>query len=310
MSRSNIYANSGFDRAAELRNDEARLARHLRDGTAHLIPVWRQRNFFREDDAFGMATLAASAYEHLVAAPEEAGWDHVFLGLRSGQAYFALNVGHIEAPETDSRLAAHGRFEDLRSVGPLLNQGDASILAYARGIAYWHDRHRYCGVCGAMTLPRTAGHKRQCTNPDCATEHFPRTDPAVIMLIHDRDRVVMGRAPRFPKGMHSVLAGFVEPGESLEDTVAREVLEEVGVTVTDIKYFSSQPWPFPASLMIGFTARATSFDLTPQEDELESARWYTRAELEASPEDENFRLPRKDAIARRLLEAWLRDEIA
>jgi len=194
----------------------------------------------------------------------------------------------------------------LRAIGPLLGRRDGALLAYARGMLTWHRRHRFCGVCGYATAVEDAGHLRVCQNADCRTNSFPRTDPAVIMLVHDGgDRAILGRQKIWPQGMHSVLAGFVEPGESLEDAVAREVLEEVGVPVEDVTYHSSQPWPFPSSIMLGYWARAVSDDLDVNTFELESARWVTRQEMRASPEDATFRLPRRDSIARRLVEDWL-----
>ena len=146
---------------------------------------------------------------------------------------------------------------------------------------------------------------RRCTNPACAAEHHPRIDPAVIMRVEHRGRILLGRQKQWPVGMHSVLAGFVEPGESLEDAVRREVGEEIGVAVDQVRYNSSQPWPFPASIMLGFSARARGTTIQVDPSELETARWYTRAELLASPENETFRLPRRDSIARRLIADWL-----
>lgn len=308
---SNPYSGGPLDRAAEIRDDEDRLTAHLESGTAIFLPVWQLRNFVRGDDPDDaqpeMAGISADIWHQETIADTTQDIEHIFLGLRDGVAYFTADVSHIEAPDTHPSLGENGRFEDLRQIGPLLASEDATLLAYARGIIYWHSRHRYCGECGATTQIRSAGHRRVCTNSNCAAEQFPRTDPAVIMLVHDGDRIIMARSPRFLPAMHSVLAGFLEPGESLEDTVAREVREEVGVDVTDIEYQSSQPWPFPASLMVGFRARALTFDLNPDPAELESAAWYTRAELLASPEDDTFRLPRKDSIARRLIENWLKD---
>ena len=177
-------------------------------------------------------------------------------------------------------------------------------------MTYWHRRHRYCGVCGATTKITRGGHVRMCTNESCKTEHFPRTDPAVIMLVHHGDKCLLGRGKHFPRGMHSTLAGFVEPGESFEDAVAREVYEEVKVKVKDVIYRSSQPWPFPASVMIGFHAEAESMDFSVNESELESARWLSREELrpENMPKDGSFFMPRRDSIARRLIEEWLGHE--
>ena len=175
---------------------------------------------------------------------------------------------------------------------------------------HWHRRHRFCGRCGAPTESRKAGHLRVCTRPACGLEHFPRTDPAVIMLVHDDEACVLGRRPGWPPGLHSTLAGFVEPGESLEEAVAREVREEAGLEVPleGIRYNSSQPWPFPASLMLGFHARAERAPLTVYEAELESVAWYSRETLRNLEEGDDLRLPRRDSIARRLIEDWLAQE--
>ena len=190
---------------------------------------------------------------------------HIFLGYVEGTPYFAVDVTGKDVP-----LKELGEFVDLRQVGALLFAREGSILAYARGMTYWHRRHRYCGVCGATTKVTRGGHVRRCTNESCKTEHFPRTDPAVIMLVHHGDKCLLGRSPHFPRGMHSTLAGFVEPGESFEDAVAREVYEEVKVRVKNVTYRSSQPWPFPASVMIGFHAEAESLDFDVNKSELES----------------------------------------
>ena len=315
MKKPNPYAGSALDRAAQLRDDEGALKHHRDSAQAVFLPVWRAQNLVDSAEQAGpaMVGLDNEMWETFVGArrdstPDQTAYDHIFLGLRGGLAYFTADVSDIEAPDDHPSLGAQASFQDLRKIGPMMAPDDASLLAYARGIVYWHSRHRYCGVCGATTAVRSAGHRRQCTNTACATEQFPRTDPAVIMLVHDGDRIIVARSPRFLTGMHSVLAGFLEPGECLEDTVAREVMEEVGVEVTDIEYQSSQPWPFPASLMVGFRARALTFDLNPDPAELENAHWMTRAELLASPEDDNFRLPRKDSIASRLIQAWLQEE--
>jgi NAD+ diphosphatase len=226
----------------------------------------------------------------------------VLLGIEEETAHFLIDISHLD----ESAAAELGHAVDLRAVGVLMPQREGALLAYARGLAYWHERHRFCGTCGSPTEPKAAGHQRQCTNPECGTVQFPRTDPAVIMRITHGDKILMARQAVWAPGMHSVLAGFVEPGESLEDAVAREVFEEVGLRLTRIRYFSSQPWPFPASLMVGFSAEARDGNFTVDDKELESARWMTRAELLDSPEDTTFKLPRRDSISRRLIEDWLR----
>lgn len=296
--RPNIYAAVPLDRAALRRKNEEWMTEAWLSPDARVLPVWHSRNFVS-----GPADAA-----RLVLVPASADLDTVpiFLGLREGVPVFAADLSIAEAPESMPALEGLGRFEDLRAVGPMMNEGEAALCAYARGMAWWNARHRFCGVCGAPAASAEAGHVRICTDPACATHHFPRTDPAVIMLVHDgADRMVLGRQSRFPPGVHSVLAGFVEPGESLEEAVAREVLEEVGLTVTDIRYQSSQPWPFPSSLMLGFTARATSFDIVTDQDELESARWFDRAYLRDFTPSDDFRLARKDSIAHRLIAEWI-----
>jgi NAD+ diphosphatase len=197
-----------------------------------------------------------------------------------------------------------GEWIDLRRVGPLMARSEGSVLAYARGLMWWHARHRFCGVCGSPTESIEAGHVRRCTNSDCSASHFPRTDPAVIMLVHDGDRALLGRQKVWAPGMYSTLAGFLEPGESLEETVAREVYEEAGIRVGEVRYHSSQPWPFPASLMIGFHAVAVSRDIRLNQSELEDAAWFSRAELRDFASQAKS-LPRADSIARQLIEDWL-----
>ncbi|MDH3702380.1 MAG: NAD(+) diphosphatase [Alphaproteobacteria bacterium] len=300
MRRPNIYADFEIDRAGHLRRDDDWLESCLRDAASRLIPVWRTRSLVR---------TGAEAPESVVlpmdpAIAAEASLV-VFLGLIEEVPHFAVDLSVHEQPP----MSDHGEFTDLRRVGQFMAPGDGGLLAYARAMMTWHARHRFCSACGGATESKEAGHVRRCANAECGTLCFPRTDPAVIMLVHDGgDRVVLGRKANMLPGQHSILAGFVEPGESLEDAVAREVFEEVGLRITDTVYHSSQPWPFPANIMLGFTARATTFDLTVDYHELEDgARWFTRDELRNSPEDATLRLPRRDSISRRLIDEWLEE---
>ena len=306
--RPNFYASAAVDRLGHLRRDEQWIAQRLADPTTRILPVWRTHNLVIPGSSPGTGGAPTAAWLSVERAGHLLGEvpEFAFLGLHESVAHFAIEVSHLEDPTPVAALAAAAAFTDLRTVGPLLERNQGALLAYARGMMHWHARHRFCGVCGHATESREAGHVRRCTNEACGAQHFPRTDPAVIMLVHDGgDRCVLGRQKIWPPGMHSVLAGFVEPGESLEDAVRREVAEEVGIALAEVTYHSSQPWPFPASIMLGFMARATTTDLNPAIDEIETARWYTRAELRASPENEVFRLPRRDSIARRLVEDWL-----
>src|SRR3954454_18023415 len=211
----------------------------------------------------------------------------VFLGLEGGAALFA-----IEADRADGVMG-------LREAGALLSQAEGGLVAYAAGLLNWHRRHPHCAVCGTRTVMGEAGHVRRC--PHCGAVHHPRTDPVVIMLVTDGDRALLGRQPSWPAGRYSALAGFVEPGESLEEAVAREVLEESGVEVRDIHYVSSQPWPFPSSLMLGFTASYAGGEPGTRDAELEDVRWFTREQLG------EVDIPPPLAIARRLIDAWLRE---
>lgn len=206
----------------------------------------------------------------------------------------------VDLPE-DLTLAPPGTvFEELRPLLPLQAPDEAQLLTYSRALIVWRSRHRHCGVCGYPTTPRNAGHVLVCTNPDCKSEFFPRIDPAIIVLVTDGSQALLGRQASWPAGRYSALAGFVEPGESLEEAVAREVEEEAGVQVRDVHYFASQPWPFPASLMLGFHARASAGEIR-LDGELEDARWFRLEELRAAP---TILLPPPHTIARRLIEAW------
>jgi NAD+ diphosphatase len=297
MQETNFYVTPTLDRVSLNRRDEAWLAHQMAAPASRLLLVWRGQNLILEAPSPAAALLSLTEGGALLAEAREI----ALLGLIGERALFAADLSHREEPPA----LPGARFADLRSVGPLLAREEGGLLAYARGLMHWHQRHRFCGVCGSPTESREAGHMRRCTNPACAAEHHPRTDPAVIMRVEHQGRILLGRQKQWPVGMHSVLAGFVEPGESLEDAVRREVAEEVSLRLTEVNYHSSQPWPFPSSIMLGFTAVAEDDQFQVDEHELEMARWFTREELLASPEDETFRLPRRDSIARRLVDDWI-----
>lgn len=311
----NVYASGGIERVHLLRGDTAKLRDLLAHPGARVVPVWRQRNLVVDNapalnGAPGAGFLTVPEFQALFAEialdPEGSA---ILLGLVDDTPYFAIDLSLLAEPEVQARvqgLKIEGapRFADLREVGPLIGHQPGAILAYARGLTFWHERHRFCGVCGSPTQQVEGGHVRRCSNEECKAQHFPRTDPAVIMLVTDGERVLLGRQKIWPPGQHSILAGFVEPGESLEDAVAREVEEEVGLKVRDIRYQSSQPWPFPASIMLGFTCVADFVPPNVNQDELESARWFTREEIRTCPENDTFRLPRRVSISRRLIEDW------
>jgi NAD+ diphosphatase len=210
----------------------------------------------------------------------------------------------VDLPPEVSLSPPGTSFEELRSLVALLPEDQAQLLAYARALLVWRARHRHCGVCGAPTAARNAGHMLACTSSTCGAEFFPRIDPAIIVLVTDAKRALLGRQRAWAPGRYSALAGFVEAGESLEDAVAREVEEETGARVTSVRYFGSQPWPFPASLMLGFHAHARETALQ-LDSELEDARWFELEQLRAADE---ALLPPPYTIARRLIEAWIQEQ--
>ena len=209
----------------------------------------------------------------------------------------------------DPTEAGHDSWATLRATGEELSDRDAGIFTTTQALANWHASHPFCPRCGSATVPAQAGWVRRCERE--GSEHYPRTDPAVIMaVVDDDDRLLLGRGAQWPEGRFSVLAGFVEPGESFEAAVAREVDEEVGVAVTDVTYLGNQPWPFPSSDMIGFTARATSTELHPDQVEMAEARWFSRDEYIEALRNNEIRTPSGISIAQRLIEHWLGQRVA
>jgi len=300
MRNPNPYAAIGLDRASERRIDEAWIESLFYDPNSRILPIWRSKSFVVPGEAPRLSVIELETARALSILPSGA----VFLGLKEDVAFFAVDVSHLDDPARAQSFDGQGEFVELRSVGPLLGPDDGGILAYAKGIMHWHSRHLFCGVCGTETVMREAGHVRVCNDMNCGSQHFPRTDPAVIMLVSQGERVVLGRKSEWVEHMYSTLAGFVEPGESLEDAVAREVWEEVRIEVANVRYHSSQPWPFPASLMLGFYADAVTDDIEFNRDELEDARWFTRQELADGGAGIKHR-PRSDSIARRLIKDWV-----
>ena len=306
------YTGNGLDRAATLRRDSVWLATRLVADDTRVMPIWRGNNLVFAGNVPAPAILCGDAARRV----GDAATMVAFLGLAESVAVFAADLSAMDEAAA-VEIAGGGEFIDIRSIGWLLPHRDAGVMAYARGIAYWHRMHGFCGLCGAPTVSDHAGHMRRCTDGACGRQSFPRTDPAVIMLVTRDDGAVpqclLGRHARWPGGMYSTLAGFVEPGESLEEAVIREVHEESAIVCSEVRYLASQPWPFPASLMLGFHARAETTEITVATDELEDVRWFSAEEIAGFGEwgetaEGEPRLPRRDSIARWLIEQWL-DEL-
>ncbi|MCC5999445.1 MAG: NAD(+) diphosphatase [Pararhodobacter sp.] len=279
---------------------------------ARLLPFWRGRPLLAGAGALGWIDAQSAVLAH--AAP-----GRLFLGVHAGQARMAVDVSSWEPPGLDRAAMASffdvqeyrhpalpedTRFADLRGVMVRLDPAEAVMAATARALFNWHRTHRFCSSCGNRSDWASSGWQRLC--PSCGARHFPRTDPVVIMLVVRGNKVLLGRSPGWPEGMYSALAGFVEPGESLEAAVRREVREETGIAVGAVRYIASQPWPWPNPLMLGFVAEAESEVIT-LDDELEDARWIGREELVSvlAGQHETMRRPRNGAIAQYLLSAWL-----
>ncbi|KIL98638.1 NADH pyrophosphatase [Paramagnetospirillum magnetotacticum MS-1] len=300
-----LYSGLSLDRSHPTRRG-GDIAELMRRQGARFTLYWRGRQLVSGtppkvrwlDRAYGLRLAEATQGTCLLLGEDETG------------PLLALDISALDGGEQGPEMG--GNWVWLRSVGGLLAAQDAGLLAYARGMLIWREKTRFCANCGGALLFQDSGHSAKCVNEACGSLHFPRTDPAIIMLVTDSlGRALLGRQPQWTPGMFSCLAGFVEPGESLEDAVAREVWEEAGIRVNSTTYVASQPWPFPSSLMIGFTASA--FDAEPVADphEIEEVRWFTRDEVrtfgEADRPGEGGRfLPRKDSIARVLVDGWLR----
>lgn len=306
-----FYSATPLDRLDHLRKDDTAVNKLWNQPNTRVVPLW-QYNVAVTIDPEGNPTA--------VSVPSS-GIDiddlpHTLLGKAGDTPWFSVDFTNASDDPLDGCIAGlpdSTEFTDLRVAGPRLADDDAAILAYARAISFWQQNSSFCSVCGHACSLGNAGHVRKCQNAECNRESFPRTDPAVIMLVEDNsgplDKCLLGRSAAWPTGVFSTLAGFVEAGESLEAAVAREVKEEANIDVTDVQYVASQPWPFPRSIMLGFRARATSTQLKIDPVELADAQWFTREEVRQfgvwGEEGDNYKLPRPDSIARFLVDSWL-----
>jgi NAD+ diphosphatase len=288
------FTGNPLDRASAQRSDPNWILAQQARADALFLPVWQAKPLLIGERAGFLPANALDLTPNIL---------RVFLGLRDGQPLFAVAMADSETPP----LEGLGEFRDMRAAAFVLSAADTAIAGQAKALIDWNHRHRFCANCGTPTTPADTGYRRLC--PQCGAEHFPRTDPVVIMLPLLGEECLIGRSPRFPEGVYSAFAGFVEPGETVEEAVKRELKEEVSLNVSSVRYHASQPWPFPSSLMLGCYAQAVSRDFRIDEQEIEAARWITKTEIRArlaNEIDDGLKIPGAIAIARQLLADWVK----
>lgn len=295
--RHNVFAGLDIDRMAERRDDRLWIEELER------APATRFLVLDSEGQAFVDATERPEWMTPVTRAERFGDIPSTLLGIADGSAWFALLLDEAHG-EVFTELTGARRMP-LREAGLIFPAFEAGLFAFAKGITHWQRQTRFCSFCGSPTLVVAAGHRVQCTHPDGPHTHFPRTDAAIIVIVEDGDRCLLGRQRGWPAGRYSTLAGFIEPGESLEDAVKREVREESGVEVLHATYHSSQPWPLPASLMVGFTAVAKTREIRLRDDELEDARWFTADDIALGMRSGELGVPPPLSVSYRLIEHWL-----
>jgi len=303
------YEDIALDRAHHLRIDDQWLTTKLRDETTHIIPVWQNKNLFLANRQSDYKPKAAILNGHEADIVFNNTNTLVFLGRKNNTIFCAADLNHLIDPHS-IHLPKGSSFEDLRHLATSIDPIEAGYLAYARAIIHWHQAHQYCGACGTATKSSRGGHERVCLNIQCGKSHFPRTDPAVIMLVtHPTDeKCLLGHNKKFRGLLYSTIAGFVEPGEMLEQAVAREVFEETNINVVDVTYKASQPWPFPASIMVGFRARAITTKIVCYDKELTDAKWFSRPQVLEMAKSPEMLPPAHLSISRWLIDSWLSEK--
>lgn len=279
----------------------------LQQTNTRFLPVIRQ-SIVSTEDADGKMQPLLLKHQELESVISNVETKHlIYLGEMERQHYFTFRLKSEELLQDFAAIAKHDNLvlSNLRPLFKHLSPNQAHLCNVAVALEHWHNTHQYCGVCGHATYATQSGFVRTCSNQQCGTEHFPRTDSAVICAITHQDKLLLGRQKSWPEHLYSVIAGFVEPGETLEQAVAREAFEETGLALRDIQYYQSQPWPFPQSLMVGFTAETDNETVQLLDNELEQARWFSREEVRQQLEAEELVLPFKYSISRTLVNQWL-----
>jgi NAD+ diphosphatase len=301
-----VFAANPLDRADVSRRDQTWLDTQATLPQNRFLPLWQLNVLIQTAPETRLGWVSPTDITRLnIEVPP------VFLGLLDGIAHFAIDVSQLGDPRHELNLDESWRFEEARSAATQLNPAETGILAQSRAQLDWHRRHQFCSVCGQRTAPGRGGQVRKC--PACKAEHFPRTDPVAIMLVTDGERCLLGqsRGRLSRTGMYSALAGFMDQGESIEEAVRREVKEEAGIEVGAVRYHSSQPWPFPSSLMIGCHAQALTTDIDKDDEEMTDVQWFERADvlLALKGDHPHLHVPAPIAIAHHLIRAWAEGQV-
>ncbi len=301
-----VFAGNPLDRGDVYRRDQTWLEAQAINSRSRFLPLWQLNVLIQAEPETRLGWVGPAEITRL-----EIDVPPVFLGLIEGVAHFAIDVSQVGDPRHELSLDEAWRFEESRTAATALSSAEAGILAQSRAQLDWHRRHQFCSVCGQRTEQGRGGHIRKCTA--CKAEHFPRTDPVAIMVVTDGERCLLGqsRGRLARTGAYSALAGFMDQGESIEEAVRREVKEEAGIEVGQVRYHSSQPWPFPSSLMIGCHARALTTDIHMDDGEMTDVRWFTRADVLSALQGDHphLRVPAPIAIAHHLIKAWAEGDV-
>jgi NAD+ diphosphatase len=301
-----VFAGNPLDRSDAQRRNPQWLDEQATHSQSRFLPLWQLNVLLRCESETHLGWLSPAEIKRLqINVPP------VFLGLLEGVAHFAIDISQLGDPQHELNLDEAWRFEDARTAASQLSPAETGMLAQSRSQVDWHRRHQFCSVCGERSVQNRGGHVRQC--PVCKAEHFPRTDPVAIMVISDGDRCLLGqsRGRLARAGRYSALAGFIDQGESIEEAVRREVREEAGIEVGEVRYHSSQPWPFPSSLMIGCHGKALTTDIHKDDEEMMDVRWFSRDDVLLALKGENphLRVPEPIAIAHHLIKAWAEGDV-
>ena len=303
---SHVYAGNPLDRGDRERRDEEWLAAKARDPKSRFLPMWDLNVLITGGSQEGLGWLGFDDLSRLGVDATA-----IFLGMDGDEAHFVVDISKYEGAVRELRESSERRFEDARTATEVLSGPDSGIVAQARAQVNWHNRNAYCAICGHETHMKRGGQVRQCSN--CEAQNYPRTDPVVITVVSDDEWCLLGRSRGrgSPSNRYSALAGFVDQGESIEEAVAREVMEEAGIGVKNVRYHSSQPWPFPSSLMIGCHADAATTDISMDDEEMADVRWFHREEvlLALTGESESLAVPAPIAIAHHLIKAWASNSV-